>query len=151
MLDEVELLVRCRGPEVLALDNIGLPGYLSVLGNDGGAALLAEGRIGQHDIEPVSGVGGKRVRYYDGKVLVGPDAVEHQVHGAEPGRALDQFPALEGRAFELALFVGAHVWIVLYHVIVRGEEKPAGPASRIADRLFRLRLDHVDHGLDQRT
>src|SRR3990172_4638546 len=143
MLDEVELFVGRRGPEVLALDDIGLPGYLAVLGNDGGAALLAEGRIGQYNIEPVSGVGGKRVRNDDRKVLIGPDAVKHQVHGAEPGRALDQLPALEGRAFELALLVSAHVRIVLNHVIVRSKEKPAGPARRIAEGLFRLRLDHV--------
>ncbi len=41
-----------------------------------------------HAVKPVSRVGGKRVRNNDREVLVYSDAVEHQVHRAEPGRAL---------------------------------------------------------------
>ena len=44
-----------------------------------------------------------------------------------------------------------HVQVVLNHVIMRGKQKPAGPARRIAEGLSRLRLDHVHHGLDQRA
>ena len=58
---------------------------------------------------------------------------------------------LKVASFELALLVGGHVRIVLHHVVVRSQQKPAGPASRIADGLSRLRRDHVHHGLDQRT
>jgi hypothetical protein len=35
----------------------------SLLTHDGGAALLSEGRIGEHQVEAVAGVGGQRVGY----------------------------------------------------------------------------------------
>jgi hypothetical protein len=54
VLYEVELLVRGGGPEISALDAVALLADLAFFANDGGAALLAEGRIGQHQIKTKS-------------------------------------------------------------------------------------------------
>ena len=95
VLDEVELLVGGGGPEVLALDDLSLAG-LAVLGDDGGAALLAEGGIGEDHLEAVARVGGQRIRRPSAAGSSAADAVQHQVHGAEPRRGMHQLPALAG-------------------------------------------------------
>lgn len=63
VLNEVELLVAGGGPEVVALDDVLLGGGPAVLADDHRAALLAERRIGQHDFEPLAGVGRQRVSH----------------------------------------------------------------------------------------
>ena len=56
MLDEVELFVRGRRPKVVAFDDVPLLGNLPLFAYDGRAALLSKGRIGHHDIEPITRV-----------------------------------------------------------------------------------------------
>ena len=50
VLEEVELLVARAGPEVVAVDDERFLRCLACLVDDGDAALLAEGRIGQDDV-----------------------------------------------------------------------------------------------------
>jgi hypothetical protein len=108
---------------------------LAVLAHDHRAALLAEGRIGQHHVEALAGVGRQRVGHLDGHALLGADAVQHQVHRAHARRGLHQLPAAEGAFLEVALLVAGEVGVVLHQVLVRGEQKAAGAAGRVADRL----------------
>ncbi len=82
MLHEIELFVRGGCPEVLALDGVALLADLAVLADDGGAALLAEGRVGEHHLETVARVRGQRVGYHNGLEILAADAVQQQVHGA---------------------------------------------------------------------
>ena len=51
MLDKVDLLVRDCGPEVVTLVGLFLLRDLAFLAHDGDAALFAEARIGQDDVE----------------------------------------------------------------------------------------------------
>ncbi len=151
VLDEVELFVRGRRPEVAALDDVALTARLALLAHDGGAALLAERRIGEHQVEAVAGVGGERVGHHDGLELLAADAVQQHVHGAQPRRGLHQLPALEGFFLELLALILGHVRIMLHHIVMRCEQKAAGAAGRIAHGLAGLRRHDIDNGLDQRT
>jgi hypothetical protein len=60
-------------------------------------------------------------------------------------------PAAKGAFLEVALLVAGEVGVVLREVLVRGEEKAAGAAARIADQLAGLGRDAVHHRLDQRA
>jgi len=57
VLEKVELLVGGGGPEVLAAVGLGLAALLGPAVGDGDAALLAEGRIGEHNVHAHSPVG----------------------------------------------------------------------------------------------
>jgi hypothetical protein len=59
VLQEVQLLVRGRGPEVVALVGLFLLRDLAFLAHDGDAALLSEGRIGEDDVESLTWDSGK--------------------------------------------------------------------------------------------
>jgi len=150
VLDEIELLVGSRRPEVVTLDDIPFLGDLPLFANDRRAALLSKRRIGHHDVEPVTRISGQGVGHHDGQVFVIPDPVEHQVHRAEPCRALDQFPSLERALLQLSLFVLGQVGIVLHDIVMGSQEKPAGPAGRVADGVAGLRSDGLHHRDNQR-
>ena len=105
VLDEVELLVGGRRPEVITLDDIPLLGDLALFAHDRCAALLPKRRIGHHDVEPIPRISGQGVGHDDGQVFVAPDPVEHQIHRAEPCCALDQLPSFERALLELSLFI----------------------------------------------
>lgn len=70
MLHEIELLVRSRRPEIIALDNVALTTGLALLADNRGAAFLAERRVGQHQIEAIAGISGRWVKYWLAPVLV---------------------------------------------------------------------------------
>src|SRR4026209_878755 len=57
MLDEVQLLVRGRRPEVVALVGLTFLRDFALLPNDRVAALLAERWIREHDVEPFTWIG----------------------------------------------------------------------------------------------
>ena len=61
MLDKIKLFVRGRCPEVLTLDRLFLLVRLPVSADYGCTALFAEGRIGQHHLEPVSRISCQRI------------------------------------------------------------------------------------------
>ena len=92
VLDEIELLVGGRRPEVVTLDDVPLLGDLALFADDGRAALLPERRIGHHDVEPIPRISGQGVGHDDGQVFVAPDPVEHQVHRAEPWPCFGPIP-----------------------------------------------------------
>ena len=69
---------------------------ITVLGDDGSAALFAERRIGHHDAESLAWVAGKAVpRPRTDRARVGVNAAQVEVHDAQAGRVRDQFPALD--------------------------------------------------------
>jgi len=82
--------------------------------------------------------------------ILGSDAVEEQVHGAQPGGVVDDLPAAERVIAQVVRLVGVEMDIAR-EVVVRGEEEPAGAAGGVADGHARLRLHHLDHGLDERA
>jgi len=152
MLEKVELFVGGGGPEVLPLDNIRLLGSLAVFTDNGGATFLAERGIGQDYLEAVAGVGGQSIAYIQGQfATVITDTVQHQVHGAKTGRALDQLPAGKGRVREGALLLLGHIGVIGNDVFMGGQQKAASTAGRVADGLAWFGANHIDHGLDQRA
>ena len=58
VLEEVELLVGGRRPEVVALDDFRFPRDFAVVRHNRRAALLAERRIGHHDLVAIAGIAG---------------------------------------------------------------------------------------------
>ncbi len=81
VLDKVELLVAGGGPEIVALVGQGIPLGFAFAVDNGHAALLAKGRIGQHHIEALTRIGDKRIVDFNRRVLP-TDAVQVQVHHA---------------------------------------------------------------------
>ena len=77
--------------------------------------------------------------------------MQHQVHRAHARRALHQLPAAKGAVFQVALLVAGEVGVVLRQVLVRGEQKAAGAAGRIADHLARPARDAIHHRLNERA
>ncbi len=150
VLQEVELLVLCRGPEVLPFVGGVFFFQVAFLVDDGDAALLAERRIGQHHAEPLARVTRETVSPRLHRARIGVDAVQVQVHDAQPGGVGDQFPALhERRPQVLLLILVEFLAVVADDVVVGGQQESARAAGRIADGVVRLRPHHVDDGLDQ--
>ena len=78
------------------------------------------------------------------------DAVQQQIHRAEPRDAVHQFDAEERAALELLLLRPVQR-VMLGEVIMRREQETARAARRITNRLPRLRGDHVHHRGDERA
>ena len=119
--------------------------------DDGHAALLAEGRIGQDDLV-FAVLPGQRVLGDDGQVLfqLPADAMQQQVHRAQPRDAVHQLDAEERAALELLLLRPVER-VMLGQVIVRREQEATRAARRITNGLPRLRGDHVHHRGDERA
>jgi hypothetical protein len=79
------------------------------------------------------------------------NAVQHHVHRGQARRALHQLPAAQGVFLQVLFLLAREVGVVLGHMVVRGKQKAAGAAGRVANRLARLGRDAVHHGLDQRA
>ena len=71
MLDEIELLVAGGGPEVVADDVLGFAPHFALVGDEGDAALLAEGWIGEDHFEVFARVGGEAIGNMDGGIQQG--------------------------------------------------------------------------------
>ena len=88
MLDEIQLLVAGAGPEIFADIDLNFALDLSFAGHKRDAGFLAEGRIGQHQVEILAQMGRQAVSYVDGAaacfgaIAVGADSVQAQVHHA---------------------------------------------------------------------
>ena len=151
VLDEVELLVAGGGPEVVAHDGLRLALGLALFGDEGDAALLAEGRIGQHHVEAVAGVGGqavgrrgwgcrrrwRRCRAGRGSSrTAGPRCPRSPSRAARRGRRCCHWSRSSG--------------VVCLDVVVRGQQEAAGAAGRVADGLPGRGAHHVHDGLDER-
>ena len=102
VLEEVELLVACAGPEVVTVDREGVLRLLSVSPDDCDAAFLSKGRIGQnHVVFPM--LPGKGILGRDreiGRIGIAPDTVEEEIHCAKPSHTIDQLNAVEGAALQ---------------------------------------------------
>ncbi len=95
VLQEVELLVAGRGPEVGALHHQALPLRFPLRVDEGEAGLPSEGRIGQHHVEVDTWMGAQAV-VHDNVRLVPADAVQVQIHHPHPGGVVDDLPAVKG-------------------------------------------------------
>jgi len=102
MLHEVELFVGGRSPEVVPHDGERFSLLDTFLIDHADARLLAEWRIGQHEIEASPWIGAETVvdlyRRFDLAVRRA-DAVEHEVHRAQASDAFGDLDAAE--RFEL--------------------------------------------------
>src|SRR5579883_2423743 len=83
MLDEIELLIARRDPEVRAFVGNSVSVGLSVGAYDCEAALLAEWRIRKNHVHCLS-LGFETVRNGNGRMsMIRADTVEEEVHGAQ--------------------------------------------------------------------
>ncbi len=152
VLEEVELLVARARPEIISVDRQALLGLLARLVNDRDTALLAEGRIRQHQI--ILAVLPSKAILGDNREIAGiglaADPVEEEIHRAETRHTIDQLDPVEGAVLELLLLLTIK-GEVISDVVVRGEQKAPRATGRIADRLSRLGCHHIDHGGDEGT
>ena len=129
MLEEVELLVLRACPEVLTLVGVGLRLEFALHVDDADRALLAEGRIGQNHRKPLAGVARKAVHTGPNGARVRVDAVQVQVHDAEPGGRGHNVHSLDEAPPKMALLVRCEGAPVLAEDIVVGSEQEAPSAA----------------------
>jgi hypothetical protein len=77
--------------------------------------------------------------------------MQHQVHRREAGGALHQLPAAQRVLLQMFFLVARKVGVVLRHIVVREEQKPAGAAGRVANGLAGPGRDAVHHRRYQRA
>ena len=151
MLEEVQLLVLGRCPEVGPLVRLVLFLQVALFVHDGDGRFLPERRIGQEQAHPiaVSGRAGEAVLARDDGARVGVDAMEHQVHDAKPGGVRDEFPASHEAPLQVLLFIGVEVFaLVPHHVIMGVQKKAPRAASGVAERVCRCRSGTIHDRLD---
>ena len=152
VLEEVQLLVLRRCPEVGALVGLVLLFQVSLFVHDGYGRFLPEWRIGQQQAHAIAIAGRARqaVLARDDGARVCVDAVEHQVHDAEPGGVRDEFPAPHEAPLQVLLLVGVEVFaLVPHHVVIGGEEKAPCAAGGVAERVCRCRSGAIHDRLDE--
>ena len=122
-LHEVELLVAGAGPEIGAIDGQRFATGLARVVDDGDTALLAERRIGQHDVV-LAVLLAQRIAGDHRQLLVGfaADAVQQQVKRAQAGDTVHQLHAVQRSVLQLLLFRAIQL-VVLHEVIVRGHQE----------------------------
>ena len=64
--------------------------------------------------------------------LVAADAVEVEVHGAEPRRAVHDLPAVQGVPLEPLPLAPVHGRVAVDDIVVGGQQEAAGAAGRVA-------------------
>ena len=115
VLDEVELLVRGRRPEVGAVVGERLAVGLALLVDDRDGRLLAEGRIGDHDVDVVAGLVAQGVVGADRRLAAcrrRADAVQEEVHRAQAGDAVHQLDAAQRVEAQVPLLVAVELVVV---------------------------------------
>jgi len=148
VLDEVELLVAAvGGPEIAALDIDLFFLRFAIVVDDGDAALLAEGRIGQHHVHQL-GLFGEAVAGGDQR-LVAAQAMQIEVHGAQARHVGHDVVAVNRLLVDE--FLGFAVEPGLVQKLVGGQQEAAGAAGRIGDAHVRLGPHRLDDGADDRT
>ena len=137
VLHEVELLVAGGGPEALPLIAV--------------RRRPPERRVGEHHVEAIPGIVPQGVVDMHGRVRLGAlDAVQQQVHGAQPGGELGDLPAGERPGPQMGGLVGIEGRAALDYRPVGAQEEPAGAAGRVADTVLGAGGHHIDDGGDQR-
>ena len=152
MLDEVELLVAGRGPEVFADHDLILALGVAFLVHEQEALLLAERRIGED--HRVLVVPRRRQAVVPGvdDHLVASDAVEMGIHRTHASDLGGQLHALDQIGLQRAQLVPIEIPpMAVEHVLVGVAEEAAGARRRVADTIARHRLHHFAHGPDDRA
>ena len=148
MLQEVQLFVGRGGPEVVAFVGDLFLGGPTVFTNYGDTAFLPEGGIGQHHVEVGAGGQGQTVPAVHQAFVGAADAVQEQVHGAQPGHAFHDVRAAQGLFLQergLAVIQG----VVLIDEVVGGHQEATSATSRIDDGLTGPWAHTFHHGLNQ--
>ena len=142
VLEEIELLVARARPEIVAVDDERFLGRLARLVDDGDAALLAEGRIGQDDLV-FAVLPGQRVLGDDGQVSPPtPPPMPCSSRFIAQRRVTLSTSSMPKNVPLLSFFFCARSsCVMLGEVIMRREQEAARAARRIADGLPRLRGD----------
>ena len=149
VLEKVELLVRSRRPEVLAVVDEVLLLLLAFLIGEGHAALLAEGRIGEHVVDTSGRLGDQGVGWGNAAIAIDlPDVVEKEVHQAEAAGTGNDLVAVEGVVFEEFLLAFVEL-VVADQIVVGRKEEAACAAGWIGDGPARFGGHTFDHGGDQ--
>src|SRR2546423_5745849 len=96
MLDKVQLLVAGAGPEVVSHNHAGLALLVSFFVDKGDAALAPKRWIGQHDIEILTRVTAHTIGHANRRlaIFVATDAMQKEVHHAQPGRVVHDLPTV---------------------------------------------------------
>ena len=136
-----------RNEEILAVVILALGIDLAVIADNPVALFFAERRIGQDHVVGFAAVAEQRVARLD-RALAAGDVMEIKVHRASPHDLGDNVDAREPRPHRRIDF-GIARQRLLAHVLPGREQKPAGAAGRIVDRLPRLGVDHSHHRVDQ--
>ena len=144
VLEEVELLVAGGGPEVGALHRQRLPLRLALAVDEGQGRLAAEGRVGQHQVVVILRLASKAVVHGD-VGLAAADAVQVQVYGAEPRRAVHDLPAVQGDTLQTLLLVPVHGRVTVDDVVVGGQQEATSAAGWVGDGVVGAGAHHV-HG-----
>ena len=133
VLYEIKLLVARGCPEVLAVYGQAFFLRLAIAIYYGDAALFPKGRIGEHHVIKNAAMARQRVPHLNGHIIRGllADAMEHQVHAAEPRNAVHQFRSIDGAALKPTLLLLVEL-VVSCYIIVGSEKKTAGSAGRVA-------------------
>src|SRR6266566_5161773 len=125
MLHKVQLLVACRGPEIVPADRprLTLVGTIAailftVTGTQAQAALAPKWRIGQHHVKIFAWFGAQTINYVNRRlwrVLI-PDPVQKHIHDTQPRGAIDNLPALKRLDFQKFALFASHL-IVMRNII----------------------------------
>lgn len=81
-------------------------------------------------------------------VFVATNAVQDQIHHAQPRRVIDDLPAVQHVVLQKA-FLFAIQLVMGSHVVMGGQQEATRATSGIADALLRLWLHHIHHRLNQ--
>jgi len=108
MLEKIELLVLGRHPEAITLIGMILLFEVALLVDDGKAAFLAEGRIGQHQAEFLAGVLGQAIDADLNRADIGIDAMQQQIHDGQAPGGRDQLHALHEPGPQMPFLVHIH-------------------------------------------
>jgi hypothetical protein len=97
-----------ENPEIVADDLERLALLFALVVDDHHTRLLAEGRIGQHEVEPVARIAAQTVIGLDRRLGLGArraDSVQDQVHGRQPRHAIDDLdPAQRVQPYQKCFF-----------------------------------------------
>ena len=151
MLDEVELLVRRRRPEVGPVVGDGVLGNVPISVDHRDRRLLAERGVGEHHVGVDAGLLPQGVVGRDGGlsfVISGANPVEEQVHGAQTAHAVHELDPSECVVPKVLLLVSVEV-VVPRDVVVGGEEESSSSTGGVHDQFPGSRLDAVHDGVDQ--
>lgn len=113
VLEEVELLIGAGGPEVLPVVDQILFLLFSLLVGEGQGRLFAKGRVCEHIVKPLTGVGEQGVPQSDGYLTVEvADVVDVEIHQAHLEGGGHNLPAPESLFLQKLLFLPVQIVVL---------------------------------------